>query len=104
MLKGLREAQLKYTKNGRLAGLVVGVDRGPMLAWLLVAPHRNVVILRSLLEDLMRGGERDPEGSVGASGGEGRNSSQDFLGRMITRLMPDPTRHAPILRLNPAQG
>ena len=52
-MKELRKAQLEHTKSGRMANLIAQVDRGPMLAWLMVAPHRNINSLKELLEEML---------------------------------------------------
>ncbi len=37
---------MRYTRNGRLAGLVSDMDKGPLLAFLMVASHSHKEILR----------------------------------------------------------
>ena len=92
-LNELRKAQLEYSKSGRLVSLINQVDRGPMLAWLMVAPHHNVAILKNLLEELLEADgsdEEDEEDDVLAETEPGPHLG--FFGKAIKNIAPPPQR------------
>jgi hypothetical protein len=46
LLNDLRCAQAAIGKEGRLAGMISDIDRGPFLAWMTVADHSHVAVVR----------------------------------------------------------
>jgi hypothetical protein len=46
VITDLRAAQLSFSKEGRIAKMIAFVDQGPLLAWMMVADHNHVVVIR----------------------------------------------------------
>jgi hypothetical protein len=46
VLNDLRSAQPVFGNDGRLAKLVSEIDRGPLMAWMMVADHSKISVLR----------------------------------------------------------
>uniref|UniRef100_A0A061R6Y8 Uncharacterized protein n=2 Tax=Tetraselmis sp. GSL018 TaxID=582737 RepID=A0A061R6Y8_9CHLO len=98
-LNDLHASNLAHGHNGSMAQLICRIDRGPFLAWMMIAPRNNIQVVRKLLTSFrgevsgrrMRSlPEARAETHEGASLATGQKASS--LDSLILGFLPDPSR------------
>eukprot|EP00191_Tetraselmis_sp_GSL018_P017914 CAMPEP_0177586998 /NCGR_PEP_ID=MMETSP0419_2-20121207/5393_1 /TAXON_ID=582737 /ORGANISM="Tetraselmis sp., Strain GSL018" /LENGTH=1998 /DNA_ID=CAMNT_0019076971 /DNA_START=225 /DNA_END=6221 /DNA_ORIENTATION=- len=89
VINNLRLAQRRFSKEGRIVTLISEMDRGPLLAWLMVASRNSVEHLRILLTEIYQA----VYGTVDPGDGEApRRNALGALDSLILRAAPEPSR------------
>mmetsp|Transcript_31463 Transcript_31463/g.74760 ORF Transcript_31463/g.74760 Transcript_31463/m.74760 type:complete len:1288 (-) Transcript_31463:217-4080(-) len=88
VINQMRHAQMTYTKGGRLAKMISPIDRGPLLAWLMVAKDDNISTIRDLLVDIYKANHCGADPAELQSAVDERNFVVHAFDWFVQRLPP----------------
>mmetsp|Transcript_7195 Transcript_7195/g.20279 ORF Transcript_7195/g.20279 Transcript_7195/m.20279 type:complete len:703 (+) Transcript_7195:45-2153(+) len=89
VFRDMRDAQTSFSRDGQLATLVSDVDKGPLLAWLLLSDWATISHLRELLVEIYEGAHG--VGSLEKSK-DNRAPIMKVLDSFLTGHIPKPPR------------